>query len=106
MHKSKKKNGNIYIVQNSLINHTGGISKKQDLEYLRNWHWMWSKFYFNKKHYGFYSIFKIFLIFFHPHLNLYFIRLFLIIIKKIYQMRVSGLVNSILGNKSFLRLNN
>ena len=48
MPKSKKKNENIYIVQNSLINHTGGISKKQDLEYLRNWHWMWSKFYFNK----------------------------------------------------------
>ena len=104
----KKKNGNIYIVQNSLINHTGGISKKQDLEYLRNWHWMWSKFYFNKKHYGFYiAIFRIFFNF----LSSSFKFIFYSIIfnhhkKKIYQMRVSGLVNSILGNKSFFRLNN
>ena len=104
----KKKNGNIYIVQNSLINHTGGISKKQDLEYLRNWHWMWSKFYFNKKHYGFYiAIFRIFSNF----LSSSFKFIFYSIIfnhhkKKIYQMRVSGLVNSILGNKSFFRLNN
>ena len=85
-----------------------GISKNQDLEYLRNWHWMWSKFYFNKKHYGFYiAIFKIFsnlisssfkfvfyLITFNHHK------------KKIYQMRISGLINSILGNKSYFRLNN
>ena len=49
----KKRNENIFIIKNSLIRHTGGISKKQDLEYLRNWHWMWSKFYFNKKHHGF-----------------------------------------------------
>ena len=104
----KKKNENIYIVQNSLINHTGGISKKQDLEYLRNWHWMWSKFYFNKKHYGFYiAIFRIFSNF----LSSSFKFIFYSIIfnhhkKKIYQMRVSGLVNSILGNKSFFRLNN
>ena len=104
----KKKNENIYIVQNSLINHTGGISKKQDLEYLRNWHWMWSKFYFNKKHYGFYiAIFRIFFNF----LSSSFKFIFYSIIfnhhkKKIYQMRVSGLVNSILGNKSFFRLNN
>ena len=102
----KNRNENIYIIKNSLINHTGGISKNQDLEYLRNWHWMWSKFYFNKKHYGFLTAFsKIFfnlfsslikfifyLITFNPHK------------RKICQMRVSGLVNSIIGKKSFFRI--
>ena len=23
------------------------------IELARNWHWIWSKFYFNKKHYGY-----------------------------------------------------
>ncbi len=104
----KNKNENIYIVKNSLINHTGGISKKQNLEYLRNWHWMWSKFYFNKKHYGFFK--ALFIIFFNLlSSSLKFIFYFITFNhhkKKIYRMRVSGLVNSILGNKSFFRLNN
>ena len=101
----KNKNENIYIVKNSLINHTGGISKKQNLEYLRNWHWMWSKFYFNKKHYGFLTAFcKVF----SNLLSSSFKFIFYLIAfnhnkKKIHQMRVSGLVNSILGNKSFFR---
>jgi len=25
---------------------------KYEIELSRNWHWVWSKFYFNKKHYG------------------------------------------------------
>ena len=30
------------------------LSKRElESEKLRNWHWMWSKFYFNKKHYGY-----------------------------------------------------
>ena len=101
----KNKNENIFIIKNSLINHTGGISKKQNLEYLRNWHWMWSKFYFNKKHYGFFTAFcKIF----SNLLSSSFKFVFYLITfnhnkKKIHQMRVSGLVNSILGNKSFFR---
>ena len=41
------------IFKNSKIKHSGSYSIKQDLsnnlEYLRNWHWIWSKFYFNKK---------------------------------------------------------
>ena len=104
----KNRNENIYIIKNSLINHTGGISKKKNLEYLRNWHWMWSKFYFNKKHYGFFSAFS--KIFFNLFSSLFKSIFYLIIFnhhkKKIYQMRVSGLVNSIIGKKSFFRINN
>ena len=58
----KNKKESIYIITNAFINHKGSISNNTKLEYLRNWHWMWSKFYFNKKHYGFFNaIYKTFL---------------------------------------------
>ena len=102
----KNRNENIYIIKNSLINHTGSISKNQDLEYLRNWHWMWSKFYFNKKHYGFLTAFS--KIFFNLFSSLIKFIFYLITLnphkRKICQMRVSGLVNSIIGKKSFFRI--
>ena len=102
----KNKNENIYILKNSLINHLGGISKNNNLEYLRNWHWMWSKFYFNKKHYGFMIAFaKIFSNIVSSILKYFFYSIFYNLHKKkIYQMRISGLINSILGKKSSLRL--
>ena len=50
------KNEDIYIVPASKIKHLGGkavdIKYKDEIEYARNWHWIWSKFYFNKKHFG------------------------------------------------------
>ena len=63
-----KKNGQkIFVIKNSIIDHKGSssssIKNDPEFEYLRNWHWMWSKFYFNKKHYGFFSaILKLFII--------------------------------------------
>ena len=102
----KKNGGNLYVVENSTINHKGSISKNNNLEYLRNWHWMWSKFYFNKKHYGFFTaLTKIFL----NLLSSIFRYLFYILIlnkhkAKIYKMRILGLYNSIIGKKSFFRL--
>ena len=49
----KQKNEFVYVVKNSLINHKGGIATSENLEYLRNWHWSWSKFYYCKKHKGY-----------------------------------------------------
>ena len=104
----KKNDQNIYIIKNSIINHMGESSiVSKDLEYLRNWHWMWSKFYFNKKYYGHINaltkvmlnllsgMFKYVLnsILFNAHK------------KKIYLMRVCGLYNSIIGKKSWYRIN-
>ena len=47
--RTKKSAQNIFIIKNSLIDHKGGsstdISSSNEIEYLRNWHWMWSKFY-------------------------------------------------------------
>ena len=52
-----KRGENIYVVPKSKINHFGGEAVdpkfKDEIELSRNWHWMWSKFYFNKKHYGY-----------------------------------------------------
>ena len=106
--RTKKRNQNIFVIKNSFIAHLGGASiTSKDLEYLRNWHWMWSKFYFNKKHYGYFNaflkiisnlvsaIFKyvFYLILFNSHK------------KKIYLMRLCGLYNSIIDKNSWFRIN-
>ena len=55
--KRIKNNKGHIILLNSKVNHLGGLSHgdKNDfeMEKSRNWHWMWSKFYYNKKHYGY-----------------------------------------------------
>ena len=102
----KQKNENIFVVTNAMINHKGSISLSENLEYLRNWHWMWSKFYFNKKHYGFFVAIKnIFLNFISALIKYFF---YLIIFKnkkkKIYEMRIKGIINALIGKKSWFRL--
>ena len=104
---SKKKY--IFLVENSKINHKGNSSVdekyKDEIEINRNWHLMWSTFYFYKKHFGnikafikispkFTSAFFKFIIF------------FLINNKKkrdIYYARFNGSLNSIIGKKSWFR---
>ena len=103
----KKNNENIFILSNSKISHLGASStQSNNIELLRNWHWMWSKFYFNKKHYGFLNaISKIIL-----NLSSSIIKIIIFSIifqsykKKIYQMRLSGLFNSIIGKSSWYRI--
>ena len=50
-------NENIFVVPKSKIYHLGGQAVdpkyKKEIELVRNWHWMWSKFYYNNKHYGY-----------------------------------------------------
>ena len=105
----RKKNKKIFLDKNIKINHIGGKShnKKIDfeMELSRNWHWMWSKFYYNNKHYGYLNATKkilknlisaIFKLFFYSIIfNNY--------KKQIYHMRLSGLINSMSGKKSFFR---
>ena len=105
------KNEKIYIITNSEIEHIGSYSTKFDetvdkeMEYIRNWHWMWSKFYFNKKHFGYLTAYLKIL----PNLvsavfkYLFYLILFNTYKKKIYKMRFLGILNSIIGNKSYLR---
>ena len=102
----KQKKEFIYIITNSLINHKGSISSDDNLENLRNWHWMWSKFYYNKKHYGFFiALQKVFFNLLSALLK-YFIFLILFNKKKrkIYEMRIKGILNSAAGKKSWFRI--
>ena len=103
-------NEKIYIIKNSKIDHLGASSSdklsSKEIEYLRNWHWMWSKFYFNKKHYGlFVALSKISFNLFSAIIKFL---IYLITLnhykRKIYEMRISGILNSIFGKKSWFRI--
>ncbi len=102
----KKKNELIFVVTNAIIKHKGSIASDSNLEYLRNWHWMWSKYYFNKKHYGFLTAIKNTFFNFTGALIKYFI--FLIFFqekkKKIYEMRIKGIFNAFIGKESWFRI--
>ncbi len=104
----KKKDGDLFIIKNSKIHHLGAqaVDSKysKQVELSRNWHWMWSKYYFNKKHKG---------IFISTFLGLNsllvnFLKYLICIItfnnkKDIYRMRVSGIFNALLGKNSWFR---
>ena len=102
-------NENIFIIPKAKIDHLGGQAVnpkyKIEIELSRNWHWMWSKFYFNKKHFGYTkALFKIFNNFISSNIKfLFYFITFNNYKRKIYQMRLSGLFNSIIGKKSFHR---
>jgi len=103
--------GSIYVVPRSRINHLAAKTVDQKFEYeielSRNWHWIWSKFYFSKKHFGF---FKAFYDGFPKYCTslLKFLFYFLINNKKkrkIYFNRASGFYNAYLGRSSWYRPN-
>ena len=105
----KSKNKMIILDKKVIIEHIGGSShnKKIDfeMELSRNWHWMWSLFYFNKKHYGyFYALLTVSSKIFS---SLFKMCLYTLIFnnskKRIYSQRFLGLYNSIVGNKSWYR---
>tara|TARA_B100001057_G_scaffold77258_1_gene72103 strand:+ start:1370 stop:2260 length:891 start_codon:yes stop_codon:yes gene_type:complete len=102
-------NQNIFVIPKSKIKHLGAKAVdpeySHEVELSRNWHWIWSKFYYNKKHYGFLFSFIIGL----PNFlsaNLKF--LFYLLLnenkkKQIYLQRISGFINAVLGKSSFYR---
>ena len=104
--KSGKK---IYYCAPIIIFHEGGKSHENNInhqmELSRNWHWMWSTFYYNKKYKGFVNS----LIMVFPKLVSSTLKYFLFLMimnkekKEIYYQRFSGLVNSIAGKKSWYR---
>jgi len=101
--------GSIFVVPTSKINHLAAkavdSSFADEVEYSRNWHWIWSKFYFIKKHYGLFKAVK-------EGILRYFLSilkcLFYFVInnkvkKKIYFNRASGFYNALLGKPSWYR---
>ena len=105
----KKNNKKIYLDKNILINHIGGSSHNEsinfEMELSRNWHWMWSTFYFNKKHNGYLkAIVNISGKFFSSIIRMIFYSLiFQNDKRKIYFQRFSGMYNSMIGKKSWYR---
>ena len=85
---------------------SSNIKDTNEFDYLRNWHWMWSKFYFNKKHSGFLvSTLKIFPTFISSIMKyIFYLLLFKKHKKTIYQMRLLGIINAFIGKKSFYRI--
>ena len=107
--RKKKENNKIYVAKKAKIHHLGGkshsINHEKEIEFSRNWHWMWSKFYFNKKHYGYPKALLKSL----PTLITSIIKFFYYFLicnkfkRKIYVMRFLGLINSMFGKKSWYR---
>ena len=104
-----KKNKKILLDTNIKINHLGGtshdVSINFEMEKSRNWHWMWSSFYFHKKHYGYlFAIIKILPKFFSAMFKTIFYKFASNNEKKdIYYCRFEGILNSILLKKSWYR---
>ena len=101
----------IYLVPSIIINHVGAQSHNKainkTMELSRNWHWMWSTFYYHKKHKGFFISFLIVL----PKLSSAILKVVLYSLllnkekKEIYYCRYSGLINAIMGKASWYRPN-
>ena len=102
---------NIYIIPKSKVNHLGasGVNKKfsYQIELSRNWHWIWSKFYFNRKHRGYLTaLFEGLPTFFSSIIKFLFYLAFKNNKKKeIYLFRALGYLNAAMGKKSYYRPN-
>ena len=106
----KDSGGKIFVALSSKIQHAGKRASEYNfnIELCRNWHWMWSLFYYNYKHFGalfaykitvgklFSSIFKLFtaLIFFNKKIFL------------IHSYRIRGLFNAFLKKPAWFRPDN
>ena len=105
----KNINEKIFTDSSIEIFHSGGESVNKyfshEIELTRNWHWMWSLFYYNQKHFNyFYALFLISPNFFSAIIKIFFYTIFLNKRKKlIYLKRLSGLFNSVLLRSSWYR---
>ena len=103
--------GKIYSSKNLIVKHLGkkgSADSKYPLEFemLRNWHWMWSTFYYYRKHYSYlYAVNKTYGKLFRSIFNTL---LFMILLNKkkrtIYYARAFGIINAMLGKKSWYRI--
>jgi GT2 family glycosyltransferase len=89
--------------KNGSINYKNNKEKK-NIENIYTWHFIWSKFYFTKKHYGF----LISILYFLPIISRIIFRVSIYSLissekKDKYVIRLNGLISSILGKKSYLR---
>ena len=106
----KQSGGKIFVIQNSKIHHLGKQASENilNIELCRNWHWMWSLFYYNYKHFGIITAYRVAIIrFFSSFFKLFFS--FVFFNKKkilIHYYRINGLFNAFLRRPSWLRPDN
>ena len=96
----------IYICGKAKITHLGAKSSNIGFEFekCRNWHWMWSKVYYNKKHKNFFYVLKnAFLAIFFNYTKGILFYLFNRKTSQIYFLRGSGTLNAIMGKNSWYR---
>ena len=101
-------NEKIYVVKNAKIKHLGGqshdINFNLNMEISRNWHWMWSNFYYYKKHFSSFLAYKNTLpLFFKSFVKIFF---YLFLSKEkflVNRARFLGLFNAYMGKGSFFR---
>jgi N-acetylglucosaminyl-diphospho-decaprenol L-rhamnosyltransferase len=106
----KNSGGKIFVALNSKIQHTGKQATEYNLniELCRNWHWMWSLFYYNYKHFGVFVAYKTTISKFLSSIFKLFIA-FVFFNKKnflIHYYRLNGLYNAFLKKPAWLRPDN
>ena len=103
----KDSGGKIFVALNSEIQHSGKQASEYSLniELCRNWHWMWSLFYYNYKHFGIFTAYRVTIRKFFSSLFKLFFSLLLFKKKRflIYYYRLNGLFNAFLRKPSWLR---
>ena len=106
--KRIKENGEkIYIACKAKVYHNAKESSGSEfqIELCRNWHWMWSLYYYNFKHFGLFASYKVTSYKFISS----FLKMFLsiLLVRKnfflIHRYRLSGLINAYMGKNSWLR---
>ena len=97
----------IFITKEAKVTHLGAKSSNigDEFEKCRNWHWMWSQFYFNKKVSNYFlAILKFLPKIFFLTLKVIFFYIVFDKYKSINsKMRLLGLLNSVVGNSSWYR---
>ena len=110
--KLKREGEKVYSSSKLIVNHFGfksstDLSDEIDLIKIRNWHYMWSYFYYHKKNEGYFNALKV--SFGKLIRSLFKLILFTIIFNKKkrtnYCYRFLGLLNSMIGKKSSYRIN-
>jgi len=102
--------GNIFVAWNSKVQHSGKQASEYNLniELCRNWHWMWSLFYYNCKHFGILPAYKITITKFFS--STFKLLIALIFFNKknflIHYYRLKGLLNAFLKRPAWLRPDN
>ena len=101
-------NQNIYIIPKSKIKHLGAKAVSDEYAYevelSRNWHWIWSRFYYNKKYYGFlYALINGLPVFLSATAKVLFYFFINKKKKQIYLQRCRGYLNALFGKKYFYR---